>query len=252
MTLRDGWRLAVGTLTRIPVPPPAAVDQTTGGVAMLAAPLAALPLGAGVTAVLLASDALSLPRLLGGLLAAAFLAWATRMLHLDGVSDTVDGLTASTSRERSLEVMRSGTAGPAGVVTLLVVIGVQAIGFGVLGVHPWGAVLAGAAVCWSRLALGAACLRGVPAARPGGLGAAVAGSVRVLRYAVLWLLVTAGWWWLAAAAEAGLGGWLAPVVASLAVGACVRLAVQRLGGITGDVLGACVEVALLVLLVCVV
>lgn len=252
MSLRDGLLLSFGTLTRIPVPPPSVVDQRSGSVAMLAAPLAAGPLGVGVTVLLLVGDRLGVPGTVVGLLAAAALAWGTRMLHLDGVSDTVDGLTASTDRARSLEVMRSGTAGPAGVVTLVVVLGVQTFAFASLSHSVWGSVLAGAAVCVSRLALGAACLRGIPAARPrDGLGAAVAGSVRVVRYAAVWLAVSAAWWWLADRADAGVGGGLAPVLSTAAVLACVRVAVRRLGGITGDVLGACVEVALLVLLVCV-
>ncbi|MGN0065525.1 MAG: adenosylcobinamide-GDP ribazoletransferase, partial [Nocardioides sp.] len=245
MTLRDGFLLSLGTLTRIPVPPPAVVDRTTGGVAMLAAPVTVLPLGAGVAVVLALGHLAGAPALLSGLLAAAFLAWATRLLHLDGVSDTVDGLTASTDRERSLEVMRSGTAGPAGVVTLVVILGVQTLGFASLSGTVWGTLLAGAAVCWSRVALAVACARGVPAARPGGLGAAVAGSVRGLRLALLWVPVTAVWWVVADRADAGVGGWVAPLLSTVAVVACVRLAVRRLGGVTGDVLGACVEAALL-------
>jgi adenosylcobinamide-GDP ribazoletransferase len=89
----------------------------------------------------------------------------------------------------------------------------------------------------ARLAITVACRRGVPAARPGGLGALVAGSVHPL--AAVALTVAA----LAAAASAG---WIFAV--ALAVGLAVSatataLAARRLGGITGDVLGALAELA---------
>src|SRR5699024_5792392 len=98
-----------------PVRPPAVLDRATAGVAMTLAPLTALPLAAGVAGLVWLASQGYLPALVAGLLSVGLLAWATRLLHLDGLSDTVDGLTASTDRARSLAVMRSGTAGPAGV-----------------------------------------------------------------------------------------------------------------------------------------
>ncbi len=249
MSVRDAALLAVGTLTRIPVPAPATVDPPTARLAMAFAPLAVLPLGVAVTLTLGATQLLDVHPVVRGLLAVALLAFGTRMLHLDGLSDTVDGLTASTDPERSLAVMRSGTAGPAGVVTLSVVVTAQAIGFASLSEHWWSAALAGLAVCWSRLALGAACLRGVPAARPDGLGAAVAGTVPLALFAPVALLLTAAWWWVAREAGTGWAGCVAPVAAGAALVVALGSCVRRLGGITGDVLGAAVELALVVLLV---
>ncbi|MFT4165916.1 MAG: adenosylcobinamide-GDP ribazoletransferase, partial [Microlunatus sp.] len=46
MSWVSGWRLAVGTLTVIPVSPPSQVDRSVAGRAMLLAPLAVLPLAA--------------------------------------------------------------------------------------------------------------------------------------------------------------------------------------------------------------
>lgn len=250
MSLRDGALLSLGTLTRIPVPPPARVDSGSGAAAMLLAPAAALPLGVGVGALVWLLGAAGTPPLLVGLACAAFLAWATRMLHLDGVSDTVDGLTASHDAERSLQVMRSGTAGPAGVLTLIVVVGVQTVGFAHLSVDWRTALMAAAAVVLSRTALTLACLKGVPAARPTGLGAAVADSVRPLLGIGVVLACSALYWAAAWNADASALTYAGPVLAVLAVAACVRLAVARLGGITGDVLGACVETSLVVLLFC--
>lgn len=248
MTVRDGWRLALGTLTRIPVRPPESVDRRTGSLAMLLAPVAAVPLAVGVGLVVLLAREGVLAPLVAGLLAVALLAWGTRLLHLDGLSDTVDGLTASTDRERSLQVMRSGTAGPAGVVALVVVLGLQVVGLATLSAQPLGPLVAGAAVIASRGVLAVACARGIPAARPDGLGATVAGSVPRLAAAGLWLATAALFWCLALLPGLTVGALLAPLLALLAVAWCLRLAVRRLGGVTGDVLGACVEVALTVLL----
>ncbi len=100
-----------------------------------------------------------------------------------------------------------------------------------------------------RLALTWACRPGVPAARPGGLGALVAGTVRPVVPALITaavLAVTIGGICLAAAVAAVPAEWILPVAeaAGLLVAlALARHAVRRLGGITGDVLGALVETA---------
>ena len=100
------------------------------------------------------------------------------------------------------------------------------------------------AVLLSRCLLPLACVRGVPSARPSGLGATVAGSVARTAAAVP-LLVVAG---IGAPvlAWAGLPWWRAPLAGLAAVmvtAAVVVRCTRRLGGITGDVLGACVELS---------
>jgi adenosylcobinamide-GDP ribazoletransferase len=104
-------------------------------------------------------------------------------------------------------------------------------------------------VVTGRLALTWACRRGVAAARQEGLGALVAGTVRPVIPFVITLAV------LAAVSTVVIGkpfGWMLPlaVVAGLAAALVLqRHAVRRLGGITGDVLGALIEVATTVTLV---
>lgn len=251
MSLRDAWRLALGTLTRIPVRPPEVIDRPTAARAMLLAPVTAVPLAVGVGLLVWWGGQGGPAPLATGLLAVALLALATRMLHLDGLSDTVDGLTASTDRARSLEVMRSGTAGPSGVVALLVVLGLQAVSLAALAAHELGPLLAAACVVASRGALSVACARGIPAARPDGLGATVAGSVHPAAAAGAWVVSATPVWLLALLSGVDLGGLLAPVLAAVALAGALVVARRRLGGVTGDVLGACVELTLVVLLLCV-
>lgn len=248
MSLVDSWRLAVGTLTRIPVRPPDVIDRRSAGTALLLAPVTALPGAAAVGLLVWAGQEGVLPTLVVGVLAVGLLAWLTRLLHLDGLSDTVDGLTASTDRARSLAVMRSGTAGPAGVVALFVVLGSQAGALTTLVGHASGPFLAAACVLASRSALPIACCRGVPAARADGLGATVAGSVHPAAAVLCWVVTAALVWLTALLPGLTLGGLLAPVVALVALVVGLRVAVRRLGGVTGDVLGAGVEVTLAVLL----
>ena len=180
------------------------------------------------------------------------LALGTRALHLDGLADLADGLTASFDRERSLAVMKSGTAGPAGVVALVIVLGLQAAGVATLvgsdGAR--GAVVVGVLVAVSRCALAVCCTRGVPGARVDGLGSAFVGTVRPMVAVAVWVVAAV----LASllAEWAGLVWWHGSltVVVALAVVCLVLLrATRRLGGVTGDVFGACIEIALAVLLV---
>lgn len=249
MSLADSWRLAVGTLSVWPVAAPRRVDRPTAAGAMLLAPLAVLPLGTGAAAVVEVGNRLSLPALLVGLLAVGLLALGTGMMHWDGLSDVADGLTASYDRERSLAVMKTGTSGPAGTVAVVVVLGIQAVGFAGLPPTLAGAVLGGVAVCAARVALVLCCARGIRSARPEGLGGGFAGSVprtAVLLWAVVAAAVVA-----VAGHAAGLSWWRGPVavgVAGVVVSTLLLRSLRRLGGVTGDVFGAAVELALAAML----
>lgn len=249
----DGLRLAVGTLTVVPTPPPSRVDRDVARAGALLAPVAALPLGLAVTAVLLIGNLAETPAFLTGLIAVATLALLTRGLHLDGLSDTVDGLSASYDRARALEVMRRGDVGPSGAVALVVVLGLQATAFGLLSTADAGALLAGVAVVVSRWAVPSACAAGVPAARPDGLGAAMAGTVPAVRVVLGWCVAVGLVAATAAIADVpgidALRGAAAVVVGAAALALLLRRAAARLGGVTGDVFGAGVETALTAVLV---
>jgi adenosylcobinamide-GDP ribazoletransferase len=237
----DAPRLAVGTLTVIPVGNIGDIDRTVAGRAMIFAPIAVIPLAALAAGIGWLGWLIGLPSLLIGLIMVGVLAIGTRALHLDGLADTVDGLGSNGSAERALAIMKRGDIGPMGVVALILILGAQAAALAAV-VDGWrGAIAAGLVVCCSRAALPVACRRGIPAARKDGLGVAVIGSVSTVAAALVWLAATGG-----LVAAAGLLGtwWLGVVAGALSLGALTTLiafAVKKLGGITGDVLGAAVE-----------
>jgi adenosylcobinamide-GDP ribazoletransferase len=246
----DALRLSVGTLTIVPSGTIGEIDRRTAARAMIMAPLAVMPLAAVVTLLGWLAQAAGLPPLAVGLLVVGGLALGSRALHLDGLADTVDGFGSGWTAERSLAVMRRGDVGPMGVVTLIVVLGLQAISIGELVDGLGGALLVGVTVSCSRAALCLICFRGVPAARGEGLGVVVADSVPRAAALGCWLAVLV----IMTAAVAGTGhgaisGALAAAGAATAVGALVYRCVRRLGGVTGDVMGAGIEVAFTVMIV---
>lgn len=238
----DAARLALGTLTVLPVWPPDRVDRSVGGLAMALAPVAVLPLAAlgGVT-VWLGHELLA-PPLLVAVVTVAVLGLGSGGLHLDGLADTADGLAAPGDRARRLQVMRAGDVGPAGAATLLLVLLVEVTALAGVVLSrdaPDAAATTAVAVVVSRTAVTMACRRGVPAARGDGLGHTVAGSVP--RPAVLLVVgVVAALAWVADGAHGPVG----VAVATTCVAVVLLRARRRLGGVTGDVLGACVELAL--------
>jgi adenosylcobinamide-GDP ribazoletransferase len=234
-----GLRLAVTLLTAVPLPgrpDPAAPTRRQAGAAMAWAPLVGLAAGGVAAAVLWAGGRWAGP-LLGAVLAIAALAALTGALHLDGLADLADGLGSRRPAARALDIMRQSDIGPFGVAALVFTLLIQVTALARAESLGRGAVAVTAAAVTARLAMTAACRPGVPAARPAGLGALVAGSVRPALLAGLAGAVVGG--------AAALGVIFAvAVVAGLAAGLAVTaIAVRRLGGITGDVLGAVAEVS---------
>jgi adenosylcobinamide-GDP ribazoletransferase len=155
----------------------------------------------------------------------------TGMLHFDGLADSADGLLPHLTLERRLEVMREPTVGAFGVVAVAIVL----IGrWAVLAVVRPAPLLLAALWCVSRSGMAATVDRVRYARIDGGLASAFQGA----RLPAPIVLAAVG----ASAAVAAV--WSVPA-GPAAVGACVvgfiavlALAERRIGGYTGDVLGA--------------
>ncbi|UGQ09962.1 adenosylcobinamide-GDP ribazoletransferase [Yinghuangia sp. ASG 101] len=248
----DGLRLAFGTLSVLPVRVPH-VDRSAAARAMAAAPLVGVVLGGLAAGVLAAATYAGTGPLLAAVLALGALALLTRGLHLDGLADVADGLGSGRPAADALRVMKASDIGPFGVLTLVFTLLAQTAALARIGArHDTAEAVAAlviAVVC-GRVAIGLGCLRGVPSARPGGLGAMVAGTLRPAAVGLLVVLLAASAAGLGAATELGVPRALfAVVLALLAATALLWHVVRRIGGITGDVLGAAVETATAVALV---
>jgi adenosylcobinamide-GDP ribazoletransferase len=235
-----GIRLAVTLLTAVPWPggrgaagPP---SRQAAAQAMAAAPAIGLLLGGAAAAVLFGFQRYGhAGPLLGAMLAIITLAALTRALHLDGLADLADGLGSRRPAAEALDIMRRSDIGPFGVAVLVLTLLLQVTALTQADSLGRGVTSVIAAAMTGRLVLTWTCRRGVPAARGSGLGAMVAGTVHPAVPAVL-----------SAAAVVGMAAFGLIFAAAIAVGlaaglALCWLAVRRLNGITGDVLGAVVE-----------
>jgi cobalamin 5'-phosphate synthase/cobalamin synthase len=175
-----------------------------------------------------------LPSLAVAVLVVALSAWVTRGLHLDGLADFADGLGGGSTREDALRIMRDPAVGAFGVIALVLVLALKIASIDGLR-SPEALVLAPALARWTAVPIGYF----LPYARESaGLGAAMTGGTgrfELLGATVLAAAISLLFSWKLAALC-----WAAVLLVSLLVSAIAR---RRLGGMTGDVLGANVEIA---------
>ena len=164
-------------------------------------------------------------------LTVAATAWVTGGLHEDGWADACDGLGAGGDRERILAIMKDSYIGAFGAVGLTCLIVARVAGLSTLPAGQVPGSLAAAHVLsrWSSLPL----LLWLPSLRPTGMAAPFAGRVTRGRVAVG--TIAAAVLIAAALGRMAVTAWVAAGIATAAAGLLFR---RRLGGITGDCLGA--------------
>lgn len=222
---------ALGLLTRLPVPVDATAAQARGAAAAWAYPLAGLLIGAitalaGVVALWLGLT----PALAAGLMLAVGVV-VTGGLHEDGLADTADGLWGGHDRARRLEIMRDSRIGTYGVLALGLSLILRWAALTALIGAGWLWVPALVAAVLSRTAM-VAVMAGLRHARGDGLAHAVGRpGMRTAQIAggigALVALTLTGWWVVP----------LALIVAAVAFGTAL-IAKAKIGGQTGDILGA--------------
>jgi adenosylcobinamide-GDP ribazoletransferase len=234
-----GLGSAVTFLTRVPMRPATPLSPE----ALPWFPVVGAVLGLVAAAVHAAGYLVAAP-LLAAALAVATTVLLTGALHEDGLADAADAWGGASTREAALRILRDPRHGTYGVLALVLSVGLRVAALASL--PPTVAITVLSSVhAISRGAL-VPLLWASPPARPDGLASRLAGQVPTLTV-VLTALATV------AIGVVLLAVWVVPaVIVTFAIVTTVRwLAMRRIGGITGDVLGAAqqlVEVALLVML----
>lgn len=235
---------ALGLLTRIPVKVDMDNAQARGAAAAWAYPLAGLVVGMIVIALGVLGQAIGLaPQLTAGLMLTAAIV-VTGGMHEDGLADSADGLWGGWDRTRRLEIMKDSHIGAYGVIALILsfLIRWSCLTLLVQTDHWIGAVLAVAML--SRAAM-VALMTGLPNARASGLSQ----SVGRPRPQTAWLAI--GVATLGGVLVLGLTTGTLVIVAAIVISLCAGLAHRKIGGQTGDILGAtqqATEIALLITL----
>jgi adenosylcobinamide-GDP ribazoletransferase len=217
-------------LTRIPLPGAARVDADLLARSAVWFPLVGAAVG-GIGALMLVGAARVWPAPIAAALSLLATVLVTGAFHEDALADTADGLGGGQTRERMLEIMRDSRVGSYGAVALVISLALR-MGCLTMLVAPEAApALIGAHVLarWSSLPL----IGFLPYVRAQGAAKPFVGGVtpvRVLTGTVLAALLTA----VALGSDALVAGVAAGIVTALA-GVFFR---NRLGGITGDCLGA--------------
>ncbi len=240
MTNRDNAPLiradlisAFGLLTRLPLP---SGPVTPSPRAAWAWPVVGTSIGALAAAAASLALALSMPAGVAAAIALATAALLTGGLHEDGLADTADGLFGGWTRERRLEIMKDSRIGSYGMLALLLVTLMRwsaIVALLTAGQH-WAGLIAAGALSRAPMAVLIATL---PNARGAGLshstGTPPTGAVTAaLLIAATFALLCTG---------LGLLGMAALV--AVTTFALARLARARIGGQTGDVLGAAQQLA---------
>lgn len=224
-------RIAFGLITTLPFRLPE--DWSTGdsGRAAIWYPLVGLVIGAFTWLVWKGANFV-FPAWVAGIITLIIWVVLTGGLHLDGLADCCDGLFASVSVERRLEIMKDPHVGAFGVIGLILILFLKgSILASLAPLSSFGILLAASLARWCILPAGL-----MRRARPSGMGVDFALGFR--RSFIVWGAAIP----LALMTLLGLRGVLAVLTGVGSAALIAWLANARIGGVTGDVFGMIVEV----------
>jgi adenosylcobinamide-GDP ribazoletransferase len=187
---------------------------------------------------------LGLPSLLAAAITVAFGVWVTGAIHEDGLADTADAFGGVRSREETLRILSDPRLGAYGVGALALSLLVRVAALGALGGRTALAVLP-AAHALSRAA--AVRLLAGPIATDEGLGSSYVSATSPVHITVA--LVVGG-----VVGAVALGPVVVPAAVAVLLASWIlrRVALRRIGGVTGDVMGAVQQASeILILLIAV-
>ncbi|MEN2976995.1 adenosylcobinamide-GDP ribazoletransferase [Tistrella bauzanensis] len=241
----DGLWLALGLVSRLPVPAPHGLQPAARFVGWLGP--AGLVMGAITGLALAGMTELIADRWIAAFVALIAAALAGGLIHEDGLADVADGFGGGHDREAKLVIMKDSRVGTFGASALILSFGLRAAVLAALAPLGWGAAaLVIAAGGLSRVAVAVA-MTAMPMARRSRPGLADAAGRSPLAPA----LTGAGATLLVSMALVRLGlgpvGW--PALAGLIAGtvlaglAMAMIARRQIGGATGDVYGAIQQTA---------
>ena len=228
--------LCLAFYTRLPLPVPDGAGRAFAA-AQWAAPLAGAAVGVAAAAAYALLARAGLPAAPAALAAIGVGMLATGALHEDGLADTADGFGGGTTPERRMEIMRDSRVGTYGALALTFSLLFRASAVASLAA-PGLVLLALPAAHAAARSLLPAFMRSVPPARSDGLSAGV-GAVPAAA-----ARISLGLGALALVVALGIPGALAAAIAlGIAFWWLRRACLARIGGQTGDVLGALEQVA---------
>jgi adenosylcobinamide-GDP ribazoletransferase len=240
----DDVSLAVGLLTRLPIPQPAEAGPDRLARAQRTFPLVGALIGLIVGIVDRCLLAMDIPELAAAALALGAGAALTGALHEDGLADVGDGFGGGADRAAKLSIMRDSRLGTYGMIVLLVGFSAR---LSALAALPAAAIVPGLVVAHALARAVIPVLAAhMPFARDDGLGRSAGRPDRAAMITAVAIGVVVALLCLPAKTAV-----LAVVVTAIGTAAMAVLAWRQIGGVTGDVFGATeqvVETAVLLML----
>lgn len=238
--------LAAATMLLTRVPVPAWAGSVTPARAAPLYPIVGAAIGAVVAGVALGAGELW-PILIAATLAVAAEMILTGALHLDGLADCADGL-AGRDREHRLRIMKDHSIGvyAAATLSLHLLLKIAALSALLQALPPDKLLLFLIGVYAASRGAMLPLARLLPYAREEGIGQGVVEGLDIRQLLTGLALVLVG-----LAAVVRVHPWAALLIALVATLTTLTiglLAHRRIGGVTGDVLGACAELTLLIML----